>query len=379
MIDLKAVLGQEKLDAFMQSLVRGRYNALLGAGASMGGASRDGTPLPAAGGLAAELEEAFGLPEGGASGLRRLYAAARGQLTNDGRSLHEYLKDRFTNTSPPAWMKYFVQLPWSQIWTLNIDDCLERAYESWRHQARQSVYSISWTERHRTARTALDETLLVHFHGKASKAHRESEIIFDISAYVNAVTSQHRWHRVFGDSYPAEPFLIVGASLDSEIDLQVVLEEGRVTGSFDAPSLIVLKHISPLQAEEYGRYGLQPIEAPAESFFTAVVEMLPHYLMQLTHEEALASADTPPQVYTFLSQWHRLDVTPPGPTQDRRHDFYAGHHPEWRDVLLDLPIERNGHRTTSSRLTREVSSGENTQLSFSRAKPFPGRAPSCSR
>jgi len=349
----------------MRGLVRGRYHSLLGAGASIGGSSEDGTPLPGAIALAAELEAMFGLPAAGAAGLRRLYAAAKAGASKSGTSLDAFLKARFTNTTPPDWMKYLVQIPWAQIWTLNIDDCVERAYSAWRHQARQSAYSISWTERHRTARPALGETLLVHLHGKASRAHREPEIIFDISAYVNATLAQHRWHKVFGDSYPAEPFLIVGASLDSEIDLQVVLEQGRLTAYGDHPSIIVLREISSFQAEEYRRYGLVPVEALADSFFADVTGLLPHYLLEMTHEEALSAEDTPSEVYTFLSQWQRLDVTPPGPAEDRRHDFYAGHQPAWRDILLSLPGERDGHKTVFAKLTEEVELGENRILVLS--------------
>lgn len=364
-MDLNATLGQKPLDSFMRGLVRGRYHSLLGAGASVGGSSEDGTPLPGAVALAAEMEDMFDLPAAGAAGLRRLYAAARGRTARNGASLDAYLKARFTNTTPPDWMKYLVQIPWAQIWTLNIDDCVERAYNSWRHQARQSVNSISWTERHRTARPALDETLLIHLHGKAGRAHREQEIVFDITAYVNAVIAQHRWHKIFGDSYPAEPFLIVGASLDSEIDLQVVLEQGRLSGYGDHPSIILLRTISHFQAEEYRRYGLEAIEGTADSFFEAVVDLLPQYLLELTHEEALSATDTPPEVYTFLSQWQRLDVAPPGPAEDRRHDFYAGHQPEWRDIMLSLPSERDGHAAAAAKISGEVALDENKILLLS--------------
>ncbi|MDG4838302.1 SIR2 family protein [Micromonospora sp. WMMD967] len=373
MIDLKATLGQDHLDAFMRGLVRRRYHALLGAGASFGGTSSDGRYLPGAEGLATELQDAFALPPIGAAGLRRLYAGAKGKTTTSGVSLDAYLKARFSNTTPPDWMECFAQVPWEQIWTLNIDDCVEVAYTKWSQIARQSAVSISWTEQHRTPRATLDETLVIHLHGKASKAHRDPEIVFDIAGYVNATLAQHRWHRIFGDVYPAKPFIIIGASLDSEFDLQVVLEQGRYSTPDGHPSVIVSKDIDAFQADEYRRYGLIPIASAADEFFSSVLEILPQYLAELTHEEASAATDHPREIFTFLNQWQRLESAPPGPNRDRRHDFYAGHSPEWRDILLSLPSERDRHTATVDRSLEDLKHGEHMILLIS-GDPFTGKS-----
>jgi hypothetical protein len=373
MSKLKNLLGQETLDAFMRGLVRGRYQALLGAGASMGGTSGDGNQLPDASTLAEELTEVFNLPSARSNDLRRLYAAAKGRVAKNGVTLEGYLKARFTNTVPPVWMKYLVQIPWAQLWTLNIDDCVERAYTTWNQQARKRINSISWTERHRTASAALDELLLVHLHGKASRVNRGNEVVFDIRAYVNATLAQYRWHKIFGDTFPEEPFLIVGASLDSEFDLQVVLEQGRITTSGDSPSILVSKTISGLENDEYRRYGLIPIESEAEEFFSTVIELFPKYLAEVSHEDALAAADTPPELYTFLSQWRPLEMVAAGPSDDRRHDFYAGHEPKWRDILLNLPAERAKCRTLIESLGKELSVGQNSIVTLA-GEAFTGKS-----
>lgn len=358
MMDLVATLGQADVDGLMRGLVRRRYHALLGAGASIGGTSADDSPLPGGVGLASELQTKFDIPDGGGTNLRRLYAASKARKTSEGLSIAEYLVKRFTNTKPPDWLRQLVAVPWAQLWTLNIDDCVERAYFTHKAEARQQLYSVSWTDRHRTPRNDVDELLLIHLHGKASRAHRDPELVFDMSGYLNAAASQHRWHRIFGDTYPVEPFLVIGASLDEEVDLQAVLDQGH-TGASDHPSLIVLKDITPLQAEEYRSYGLVPVEATAGDFFAAVGSLLPHYLLELTAEEALKAADTVPEVMSFLSQWQRLTLDAVPPARDRRHDFYAGHEPFWRDVIEDLPSQRDKSDSVASQLTAEVPIGQN--------------------
>lgn len=330
MLDLASCLGEKDLDRFMRGMARRRYHVLLGAGASYGGRSVDGRPLPGGEDLADELRAAFEIPRGGPSNLRRIYAAARQRTATDGSSLTDYIRARFTGTAPPAWLRSFVQIGWQQVWTLNVDDCLANAYETHREIAQQRLVSVSWTDRHRTARESDCQLLAVHLHGKASRSNREGELVFDISSYLQTSAAEHRWHRIFGDAYQAQPFLIVGASLDEEIDLQAVLDHGQV--ATENPSLIVLRDIDDLQEDEYRRYGLLPVRATAESFFEAVVALLPQYLAELTSSEAVDIAEVPAEAMRFLHQWKELSETD-SQAGDRRHDVFKGHEPIWEDAL----------------------------------------------
>lgn len=338
-VNLEAVLGSEVKRALLRGIAMGRYHALLGAGASVGGTDGDGTALPGGVQLAEELRDQFSVPSGPAS-LMRVHEAAKSRQTANGQSLAEYVTMRFTRTTPPTWMVDLTVIQWAALWTLNIDDCVERCYSANADRRRQSLVSISWTESHRTARAAGSEVLLVHLHGKASRAARADELVFDMSGYLNAAASQHRWHRIFGDDYPTAPFLIVGASLENEFDLHAVLSQGHLKSAIEHPSLIILPTIDDLAAEEYRRFGLIPVEATAEEFFKAVVGELPQSLAELTGGEALALEETAPEAIRFLQQWLPLDPSRSG-RRDRRHDFYAGHEPEWNDIVDDLPSTRD--------------------------------------
>lgn len=356
MIDLASVLGQDNFDGFMRGLVRGRYHTLLGAGASAGGTGGDGKPLPVGAALADDIAAEFELDAGAAS-LRRIFAAAQRRHSPKGESLNDYIGRRFTRTDPPAWLERFVRLQWAHIWTLNVDDCLEGAYTNYSRSARQQPMSISWTERHRTPRQGLDEVLIVHLHGKASRAHRDGELIFDISAYLHAANAQFRWHTIFGDYYPSEPFLVIGASLDEEIDLQVILEQGRSRLSTDHPSILVTRDIDALQGEEYRDYGLLPVAATAEDFFEAVEAALQPFIDELTHAESSKLTDISPTAVTFLNQWQALSTSDKF-RPDLRHDIFAGHQPEWRDVIADKLASRDAASQLLARITGPVNRGD---------------------
>lgn len=339
MIDLELLLGRPGYEALMRALVRGKYHVLLGAGASYGATNQHGQPLPLGSQLATEIAEQFDLPATGDIGVRRIYAAAAGKISKSGSSLSQFMQERFIATVPPPWMQRFVRYTWEFVWTLNIDDCLERASNQAGTAARQRYLSSSWTERHRTPRTGQDELVVVHLHGKASRAQKEGELIFDISAYINAASDPHRWHAIFGDEYPTKPFLVLGASLNEELDLQAILDQGKFKSTFAAPSLIVNRDIDDFTAAEYRSYGLVPVAATAEEFFEAIDSDLARFVSEITPTESESLSQVAPEAIAFSRQWARLDSNAPS-RRDRKHDFYAGHEPTWHDQRSDLIVKR---------------------------------------
>jgi hypothetical protein len=337
-------------DALMVSLVRQKYQLILGAGASIQAKNRYGTPVMAGDALAEALVKDFNLPRPTPLNLRRVYAAARGHKSTTGRELTRYLQDRYSGCQAPGWYRYLVSIPWKYIWTLNIDDVLENAYFSaFAPQARNRLRSVSWTERHKIPDP--DEVVAVHLHGKVERARNPDELIFDISSYLLATGEPHRWHSIFADSYSDTPTIVLGARLNEELDLNTVLERGRLAAG-DAPSLIVLKTIDEFDKNEYQRWGLIPIEATAEEFLKAVANDWPKYALEYAPDTAEAKEQVSPRQLAFLQQWNILD--PPLPRQpDLRHDFYAGHEPIYSDILEDLDFRRRGFSTLHGKLLQQ--------------------------
>ena len=70
-----------------------------------------------------------------------------------------------------------------------------------------------------------------------------------------ATTGTHRWHSIFADAYSDAPTIVIGAALQEDLDLHAVLERGRLTAR-EAPSIIVLKELNGLDADEYEALGL---------------------------------------------------------------------------------------------------------------------------
>src|SRR5262249_15670500 len=146
-----------------------KYQLVLGAGASVEAKTRSGHHVMAGDALADALVKDFRLPRPTVLNLRRVYAAAQGHKSTTGQELSTYLENLYTRCQAPDWYRHLVAIPWKYIWTLNIDDVLENAYNStFEGQVRNKLVSVSWTQTHRVPQP--DEVIGVHLHGKAERA-----------------------------------------------------------------------------------------------------------------------------------------------------------------------------------------------------------------
>lgn len=357
-------MSDEQWDSVMRAITESKYQLLLGAGASLDSEGPLGR-LPGGWDLAQEMATAFSLPGDPRGNLRQVFSMARSRVTADGQTVLTYMTDRFANCTAPSWYADLVSIPWRYIWSLNIDDSVENAYNTQftDHTAKELI-SVSWTDSHRVPKG--NQVVLVHLHGVAW-AKKTDDLVFDISSYLYAVTQRHRWHNIFADSYLETPTIILGASLNDEIDLENVLEKGRVQGGSE-PSIIVMPTIDDFDKERFRGWGLIPVEATAEEFLAKVRASWPMYFQQ-----AEVSADNPsrinPNVLSFLSQWHPIH-TGAEYRFDDRHDFYAGHEPLYSDILRDL----DSHRALTDNVLLEALSDEQQKVVCLTGSAFTGKS-----
>lgn len=324
-------------DPLVEGLARGDYHLLLGAGASVDAADRHGKGLPTGRELTAELLKAFGLPEEDVS-LQMAYEAVENQASGTGVTREQFLIDRFTQCDP-SWHKAIADIRWNRIWTLNIDDVVEQAYAS-NSSPQQSPHPLSWRSLFRDPEIDKNEVQIVHLHGFARflASDPPDTLVFSVVEYLQATSERHAWHRVFGDLFLQRPFVILGARLADEYDLGEVLRRGSYSTKYSGrPSFVVLREMSELQAKQFERWGLIPIELPAKGFFEQVHEDVRRVAAKLPTGAAATGEKTAiaPEAATFLQQFRRLS-TDSIPAVPQAHDFYQGDDPLWTDILSDL-------------------------------------------
>ena len=316
----------ELLQKLTEGIAQGEYSLLLGAGASIGAIGGNGRPLPTGVGLRDALVEDFEIDTGGEEiSLVQAYSYLR---SSEPDRLTKYLREWFVDCQP-TWQPSLAEFNWSRIWTLNIDDVAEKAF----NKQGRTVKPLAWNERF-SDRNSLNAQQIIHLHGLASRLEigksNEEVLVFSILEYVRAVSSPHTWHKVFLDQFAERPFLIIGAQLTEEIDLAEVLEGGSVAGhSTGFPSVVVVPSITPLRRRQLEAAGLVVEEDDGETF---TKKLLDHYRSVRSELDEVYGANTP-GIRKFLQQF--IDLRKYQPNSPSAEDFYSGYEPTWNTMLND--------------------------------------------
>ena len=244
-----------------EGVSRGEYSLLLGAGASIGSLGGNGDPLPSGRALTERLTAEFKIPAGEQYiSLTRAYAAAKNR---DPERLEKFIRSWFTECRPD-WQHRLVDVDWHRIWTLNIDDIVEVACRD-RHVP---VDRFTWTSKFRDR--SKSERQIIHLHGYAKSIsdpdNSDSDLVFSVQEYAATVSDPRAWHAIFTDEFAERPFIILGASLVEEFDLQKAFAASATADAQAYPSVIVLKEVSTLEREELSDLGLIIVESDARSF-----------------------------------------------------------------------------------------------------------------
>ncbi len=316
----------------LEGLALAEYSLVLGAGASKGCKSGAGKPLPDGFGLRDRLLEHYAIPGGRDQSLRQVYDVALSAARSRGvPPPADVLRSWFTGCSVADWYGIVVTVPWRVIWNLNIDDVLSNAYRTvFRGRARQELRVVAWEDPW-TARDPLDRVRMVHLHGAA----KSGNLVFGSLDYLAAAAGGGAAHAIFSDEWAGGyPTVVVGASLDDELDLAVPLL-GESSADPSRPSIIVKPTFNEFDEFRLRQAGLIPVRMKAEEFFEAVSEEWENTLASIEANIVPGTLGLNPLVVSFLRSFRK-----PADGSDRWHDFYAGDEPAWGDVRGDLDAPR---------------------------------------
>ncbi|WP_350446240.1 hypothetical protein ABS648_16700 [Pseudomonas solani] len=323
-------IAEEDAKLLLEALHNKAINLLLGAGASYGAIGGDGIELKGGADLAQELNTKFnlGLEPPDSTNLPLVY----GDLESTPLSkiaTNEFFQARY-NKCKPTWQKTLGKLPWKRIWTLNIDDTLDSCVE-------KSISEIYlWCDDYKPRALKQNGTQIIYLHGKASQLKENPNcLIFSLREYLSRNENIPGWHFSFKNEWIQKPFIVCGARLQEEFDLEVVLSFGnqsRVRGG--CPSLIVLRSFAPGQAERYRKRGLIPVKADGDQFFSSLDRDYTEWKKSIPSSTPLLDMAK----IEILSKFRELK---PEQTLLRRTlDFYSSAETKWEHITqnLDFPF-----------------------------------------
>jgi hypothetical protein len=180
---------------------------------------------------------------------------------------YDWLRELFHEVTPPGWMDPFARFPWQCVWTLNADDSFEQAYGRVMGEGSRAIRRVNWDDQFSMTR----DLSVVHLHGKVDKEEVQ-RLVFSLSDYAEAAVAGAAWPTNFRDNYGIAPFVIVGARIRDEPDIEAVV--ARSKPAHTAPTFYVNRSISETAAEDFRSWNVIPIKMTGEEFIAAWTELI---------------------------------------------------------------------------------------------------------
>lgn len=312
----------EQMTALKRAVRNGEYHLLLGAGSSLDSINKFGENLPNSGELISQLSKTFQVPSEPGDLLWRIYDRAV-EATGNTR-VYDWLKKRFWGVKHPYWMEYYARSPWSTVWTLNIDDSFESAYRNISGETTRELETLNWDDPYRYGK----KLNVIHLHGVLD-TEEPRRLVFSLREYAGSAAERAAWPANFHDSYGNSPFVILGARMRDEPDIEAVVA-GRQPSS-SAPSFYVSRKISDAMRNDLLRWGLVPVQMTAEDFVLAWSE--------LTGLDLETEFSTELELGIRIGQQFAELTTNNRAKKEPGHDFLGGDEPVWDDIQDGLAAE----------------------------------------
>ena len=366
---------QEDWQSLIEGIVRHEYHLLVGAGINTDCTGGDGKPIPNANVLSEQLITDFGLEtEGEKVDLKRAYENIEDLRDKHERNRNQYFMARFTNCTP-SWQGLIFNLGWRRIWTLNVDDVLENAFDKYvtETKSEREYKRYTWHDPFDELGRENENVQIVHLHGFANGA---DDLIFSIAEYAKAITTRTTWHPVFGDEYQGEPFIIIGAKIIDEIDFAEAIRLGNKSKELlGRPSIIVLKEITKLRRKEFTKYGLVPLVCDARTFIEKLIPEVQSLETRLAKTVVPGSYPTLPfEARVFLEQFRPLRLNKEKQVTPFEHDFYAGYEPIWADIINDLDVRFESVDNIYKELVSIVNNNTDQRIYYFSGDPGSGKS-----
>lgn len=362
-------LSSSELALALDYFAGGQYYLLLGSGVSMDSSGAERT-MRSAGQLRSILSDIVKIPQ--SSSLQQAYSLLSPAEIEDNLTKH------YSCSSPGETIKRIAFHPWKRTYTLNIDDCFEKAFEE---TCKRKSFSTEATEVKNFDDNFTDirpDSLasIIHLHGAVRLAKRG--YVFSHAEYAKLMTRPNSWMLTLSQLIRTEPFIIAGTTLD-EIDVTYYLEQRALHDSrSDVPvSILIEPFPTRLTQRLCDQHGFCLYEGAAIQFFSHLEQMNEGVrdCWKAPEDDGLDSLALPRSTRVrFSSTFERVPAHPGAEPHASR--LLLGVEPSWsmmdqkadvaRDVMLNLRTQiLGGVRDPNLRillLAEEPGSGKTTLL-----------------
>ncbi|HHW1935425.1 TPA: SIR2 family protein [Pseudomonas aeruginosa] len=346
------MLTEQQLQEVKNSLFAGHYNLLLGSGVSLDSSGPDNLPVMGASSLTKILCDLKGAKEG--TNLSRVSLL----LSDEEQS--EHLTKRYSNCKPGKTVLNITNFIWKTIYSFNIDDALEAAYEE-NINSKQKAESLNFDSVYQQPQSRLTVPI-VHLHGFVRDAIKG--YVFSVSEYGRVTRKLNPWMHVLSELLASEPFIISGTSLN-ESDLEFYLSGRSETSPRKnrGPSILVEPYPDAVTENDCERHGLILVKATMGEFLEWLLNKLgePPSIQQITvpaNNNIFSTPPNPLDEISFFSDFRLVRPSSPNPNGELSPFFY-GRPPTWGDLAshVDIAVQEESRIIAEIRSVLEGQSG----------------------
>lgn len=325
-----------------KSFENGRLILLLGAGASYSSQSIHGNSLPLGDTLAQLLTDEMGY-EYHSESLQEVYQAAIEVLGKE--KLIEFLQKHFKHTIPSPEYKKLVQLPLTRVYSLNIDDAIERAFQN---SVPLESRRILETYRNNDSVKEVDQFFhrldLIKLNGDIN--YPNYGFIFSEQEYANGSTSEPLWYSELARDFSRNTILFIGTKLKEPLLWhQIEKYKGRTHREGSKGYVLTPEKLTPIQKLSLESHNLRHIEGTLTDLMDWFSEEYPNGyspkeiitsqrpelwdILENTSEISLFDKVIPVSIssLSLLEAKEELGI----------REFYKGFKPTWLDILQQVP------------------------------------------
>lgn len=327
------MLTSEQLESLRRHLFAGHYNLLVGSGISLDSSDKKGKPLKSAHDLTQDLCKLKDVPD--------TTPLSRVSLLLEPDEIEKYITIPYSHCRAGETVGRVTSFIWKTIFTLNVDDALEAAYETTTH-AKQKVESLNYDALYKSP-AHKDELPVIHLHGFTREP--EKGYVFSTTEYSRVTRGMNAWMHVLSELIASEPFIIAGTTLN-EPDLDYYLSSRTATsGRNRGPSLFIEPFPNKITENLCSRHGLILVKAKFNEFLAWLLEKVgqPPTVAQLTVPNLQGLFRKQPAQQSqidFFSSFELVRQSTANP-EGEVSPFFYGRSARWSDLEtgLDVPTQ----------------------------------------
>lgn len=323
-------------------LQKAEVSLLLGAGFSVDNSSGLGL-LPTGDGLRDMILQKCGKKAGPRTTLKDAYLLGSREILD----FNAFLAECFTVNSVLPWQERIFSYPWGRIYTTNIDNVLNVAFEQCAKKSKLGGDFVfaNYLDPNILS-SAIGSIPVVSIHGTCLKLG--DGFIFSSLEYAKAAIKILDWHRDLAAKILTGGLVVVGNQLDeSDIDSHLAIREGTYKSSGTTGNFIVMPRPDEIKAANYAAAGYRVLDCTAEEFFTELfAASAPRTMAEivLNSTPSIKKAVNDVKAMTWFRNAFRSAVVEMDEAKTRtgilRH-FITGSDPDWFFIVNDA------HATTS--------------------------------